>query len=314
MLKVSVIVPVKNEASSIAVLLDALLSQSRLPDEIVITDGGSTDNTVQIINSYAKKNDFIRLICLPHAFAGKGRNTSIAHSKNNIIASIDAGCVPAQNWLEELIEPFEENTAVEVVYGLCKPAPKTLLETCFVLSTEPDGFSTSVASMAHKKEVWEKTGGYPEDLGSSEDTIFKSKICDMGFKTAVNDKARVYWQARSRISDFFKQFYDQSKSSGYLSLRAWFHIRKIIFIITVIFFAVIGMTKYRNLLFFALLLYIIWIGFTVTKHYGWFKGIKCEMGTYFILPIVFIVRDAAQISGFISGIIRKMRNRSLYGS
>ena len=54
-MKVSVIVPVRDEEDSIRELLDSLLAQTRPPDEIVITDGGSVDATPQIIEDYIHK-------------------------------------------------------------------------------------------------------------------------------------------------------------------------------------------------------------------------------------------------------------------
>ena len=50
---VSVICTVLNEGESIKGLLDSLAAQTRLPDEIIFVDGGSRDNTVDILNSYA---------------------------------------------------------------------------------------------------------------------------------------------------------------------------------------------------------------------------------------------------------------------
>jgi glycosyltransferase involved in cell wall biosynthesis len=61
-MKVSVIVPVRDEEDSIRELLDSLLAQTRPPDEIVITDGGSIDATPQIIESYREKGAPVKLI------------------------------------------------------------------------------------------------------------------------------------------------------------------------------------------------------------------------------------------------------------
>ena len=48
LMRISVIVPVRDEAQSISALLEGLLAQSRPPDEIVIADGGSIDETAAI--------------------------------------------------------------------------------------------------------------------------------------------------------------------------------------------------------------------------------------------------------------------------
>ncbi len=305
MFKISVIIPVKNEELTIARLLEALLAQTRIPDDIIITDGGSADKTVSIIKEYAHKNSSIKLICLPEAFPGKGRNSSIARSGSDIIASIDAGCEPVKNWLEELIKPFEADPEVKVVYGRYKPAVKTLLEKCFVLATEPSGYDFSVASMAHKKEVWEKVGGYPEDLRSGEDTVFKSKIRDIGSKAVINCNALMYWQPRSNIPDFFMQFYNHANSSGRLGLRTAFYARKIIFISIFMLFTIIGIFAYPVFLFFAAALYMIWMSFTMIKHYDRLSDIKITPMVYLTLPAVFFTRDMAQVCGYVTGLMRR---------
>ncbi len=73
-MKVSVIVPVRDEENSIRELLDSLLAQTRPPDEIVITDGGSVDATPQIIEEYIRKGAPVRLMRERASLPGRGRN------------------------------------------------------------------------------------------------------------------------------------------------------------------------------------------------------------------------------------------------
>ena len=58
-IKISVIVPTFNEEKNISKLIKALLSQSFLPDEIIISDGYSTDNTLKIIHSLFKTDQYL---------------------------------------------------------------------------------------------------------------------------------------------------------------------------------------------------------------------------------------------------------------
>lgn len=304
-MKISVIVPVRNEETSIKDLLDALLTQSRKPDEIIITDGGSADRTKLIINDYIKKGFTIRLICLPEAFPGKGRNTSITNAKHEIIASIDAGCRPNENWLEELIKPFEVDPTTEVVFGRYKPAPKTLLEKCFITTTEFIKSNPSVVSMGFQKDVWHKIGGFPEDIRSSEDVIFISKIMAGRFKTKFTSKAIVYWQPRSTFFAFFKKFHQHGKTNGYLNIKLGFYIRKIVFFIILLSFLYAGFFKNSVFLIFAVGIYLMWMSISLFRHYKWFQGIKNRPEVYLILPMVFLTRDIAQISGFVFGVLQK---------
>ncbi len=54
-MKVSLIATVKNEGENLRNLLDSILDQTLLPDEVVICDGGSTDNTCAILEEYQQR-------------------------------------------------------------------------------------------------------------------------------------------------------------------------------------------------------------------------------------------------------------------
>ncbi len=75
-MKISVIVPVLNEEESIRALLEGLLKQSRPAEEIVITDGGSSDATPQIIAQYAEHHPEVRVLREAHALPGRRRNVA----------------------------------------------------------------------------------------------------------------------------------------------------------------------------------------------------------------------------------------------
>ena len=52
---VAVTIGVYNEEKNISALLESLLNQTRLPDEIIIADDGSKDNTAKIVREYAAR-------------------------------------------------------------------------------------------------------------------------------------------------------------------------------------------------------------------------------------------------------------------
>ena len=93
-MKISVVIPVRDEERSIRPLLDNLLAQTQRPDEIVITDGGSTDATRDIIFEYIQTGAPIKLIEVDHALPGRGRNLAVQVSQFDWIALIDAGIRP----------------------------------------------------------------------------------------------------------------------------------------------------------------------------------------------------------------------------
>lgn len=313
-MKVSVIIPVKNEESTIRDLLDGLLIQTKKPDEIVITDGGSIDKTREIIDEYSKKNnELIKLICLPQSLPGKGRNTSIEHASYNIIASIDAGCKPDKEWLRELMVIFEK-ASVDVVFGLCKPVGKTILEKCIIASIIPTDNWLSVASMAFKKNIWEKVSGFPEDLRTAEDEIFIKRIRNLNCKISYNNKAIVFWRVRSTLQSFFIQYFQYSRGKGRVKSDYHFYLRKIIFyslLLSIFFVGTISHSIYYLLI--TALMFFVWGALSILKHRSNFTPIKNIFLSYLLLPFVILIRDFAAIAGFILGIIERSVNCQFRG-
>src|SRR3954469_24965042 len=124
-MKVSVIVPVRDEEESIRELLDGLLEQTRLPDEIIITDGGSVDATPQIIEEYMHKGAPVRLIRAGAALPGRGRNLGAAQASFEGLGVTDAGTRPPKSWPEGLDARAEKDDSVDVVYGSWQPVTDT---------------------------------------------------------------------------------------------------------------------------------------------------------------------------------------------
>src|SRR5437667_8612464 len=123
---VSVVATVKNECDSIEAFLSALLNQSRAPDEIVISDGGSTDGTPEAIRrAIANAATRLRLIQAPGTNIAQGRNRAIASCSGSIVAVTDAGTKPRPDWLERLVRPLETDPSIAVSGGFFEPDGST---------------------------------------------------------------------------------------------------------------------------------------------------------------------------------------------
>ena len=82
---ISVIITVLNEGESIRRLMDSLVAQTQAPDEVVIVDGGSRDNTVAILREYESTLP-LRVLVEPGANISVGRNHAIDAAQGDIIA------------------------------------------------------------------------------------------------------------------------------------------------------------------------------------------------------------------------------------
>ena len=81
-MKYVLITAARNEAAVITQTLDAVVAQSTLPARWVIVDDGSTDDTPSIVETYARKYSFIKLVRRPprdrRSFAGKAHAVNAA--------------------------------------------------------------------------------------------------------------------------------------------------------------------------------------------------------------------------------------------
>ena len=218
---VSLIVTVKNEAASIRGLLDSIVAQTRPPDEVVIADGGSTDATLYIINSYAARLP-LRLLLVPDANIAQGRNAAIRAATGEIIACTDGGVRLAAPWLAEIVRPFEQDgPPPDVVSGFFQPDPQTTFELAMgatvlpsLAEIKPAAFLPSSRSVAFTKAAWERAGGYPEWLDYCEDLIFDFNLRGAGCRFAWAPQAIAHFRHRSSLSAFFRQYYRYARGDG----------------------------------------------------------------------------------------------------
>lgn len=218
----SVIATVYNEGENIRRLLDSLAAQTRQPDEVVICDGGSTDETADILRGYAREGKLsLRVIVQPGANISQGRNAAIAEAEGPIIASTDAGVRLEAEWLDALISPFEEAPQIQVVSGFFAPNPYSIFEISMGATVLPaladvdlGEFLPSSRSMAFRKEAWEAVGGYPEWIDYCEDLLFDFALRERYGPFAFAPQALAYFRPRSNLAAFFRQYYRYARGDG----------------------------------------------------------------------------------------------------
>lgn len=97
---ISVIIPSYNSTNFIGATLDSVLSQSVVPDEIIVVDDGSTDDSVLYIQ---KNYPTVKVIQQTNGGPSKARNTGIKNATSNYIAFLDAD----DYWAETKVEFYK---------------------------------------------------------------------------------------------------------------------------------------------------------------------------------------------------------------
>lgn len=312
-MKVSICITVFNEEKSISKLIESLLKQTKKPDEVIIVDGGSTDKTVDIIKHYKKKDKKIKLI-IKKCNRAEGRNISVDIARNNIIITTDADCIAEKEWIGKITAPFKYKD-IDIVAGFYNMKADTdfLKAASYFIGVVPskfnDKFLPSTRSMAFRKSVWEKIGGFPEgDNNSAEDTDFNHKALEYRMKYARVKDARVEWRIPQTYKGFVKKIYDYAKwdarygkwthpSKGLMShnLKALY---KLIRYLLGLLLLVVGLFNhiFLILLLIGIVIYSYWAYKKVYEEFG-----NAKIGLWGI--VIQYITDFNVIAGFFDGLV-----------
>ncbi len=322
---ISLIATVYNEGRAVRDLLDSILEQTLPPDEIVIVDGGSSDDTLEHLRAYQDRLP-LRVMVQPGANISQGRNRAVAEARGDIIAVTDAGVTLVPTWLEAITRPLRENPDVAVVSGFFVPEPWNAFEMALGATTLPDlseidpqTFLPSSRSLAFRKTAWEAVGGYPEWLDYCEDLIFDFELRKRYGFFAWAPTAIARFRPRRSLREFFWQYYRYARGDGKADL--WRHrhaIRYGTYLVAVPTLAILGRKKTRAFWLWGLFGFFVYVKRPYTRLMrAWERplpgGIPLytfeKLYTLGLIPIIRVVGDVAKMLGYPVGLWWRWQHR-----
>lgn len=305
-MKISFIATVYNEEKTIESFVRSILKQSKLPDEVIITDGGSTDRTVEILKEFGKNIS----VFVKKGNRSLGRNEAIKHATGDIIVCTDSGNIVDPSWVKQITTPFNDKT-VEVVAGYYKGIAKTIFQNCVIPyalvmpdKIDPNKFLPATRSMAFKKSIWKKVGGFNEQFSHNEDYVFAKKLEATGAKIVFAKEAIVHWIPPNT----YKQAFIMMFRFAYGDIEAGIVRSKILLLFARYFLAlyfVFLSSLYRSLvgLILTILVFVVYVFWSIVKNYKYVKKKEAVR----ILPSLQFTADASVILGTLLGLIQVAR-------
>lgn len=193
---VSVVIPAFNEEKIITNCLNAMASQTTSRDfEVILVNNNSTDKTVEIAKTYAKRID-LKIIEETKKGRGPARKRGFEEAKGEIILSTDSDTVVPSDWLEKMVSQLEESKAV-ALSGTCKVTDCSPVMNMLFNFLQPQfmrvyrlffgHFWLSGFNFAIYKDAYQKSGGFDVDLNAQEDVDLAKKVSIIGKIQFIND-------------------------------------------------------------------------------------------------------------------------------
>jgi glycosyltransferase involved in cell wall biosynthesis len=210
----SIIIPIFNGAARIGYCLDSLMKQvADRKIEILVVDDGSTDNTADVVRGYSS----VRLISQANAGPASARNRGALEAQGDILLFTDDDCVPTPDWLEAMLEPFQD---IEVVgaKGVYRTHQRSLAARFVQIEYEdkyrlmanlPSIDFIDTYSAAFRRDRFLEMTGYDTSfpVACAEDIELSYRMSARGWKMVFAPKAIVYHTHPSTLSSYLKKKY-----------------------------------------------------------------------------------------------------------
>jgi succinoglycan biosynthesis protein ExoA len=219
--KISIIMAVRNESKYIHECIEAIVNQDypKEKTEIIIADGESSDNTIEILSNFLSKAN-ITILNNKGKIVSSGLNTVIKVSKGEYLIRIDGHTIISKNYVSECVSKLIK-TGVDCTGGLMKAEGLTKIGMIISSATssvfgignskfhysEKEQLAETVYMGAWTRNIFKKIGLFDEDLVRNQDDEFNYRISENGGRILLSPEIKSLYFNRDSIKSLWKQYY-----------------------------------------------------------------------------------------------------------
>jgi len=221
---VSVVVATYNRKALLDTCIQSLLSQNYPNLEVLVVNDGSSDGTVELLETYQKKDSRITFLTQQNKGIASARNSGIKKARGEIICFTDDDCIADRDWIKNLVKGFVDDSIGGVGGEVVGYKPTTLVERYVDKNKLLDqsnfiNIFLLTANASFRKDVLERIKCFDENFyrmgGEDVDLGIKMLLARKALRYAP--AAKVLHKHRSTLSGLMKQ------SSGYGRGYAFLH-------------------------------------------------------------------------------------------
>ena len=318
-MKVSIILPIRNEERFISKTLQSIIDQKFKGElEIIISDGLSNDGTLDIIKLFQKKYIYIKLIRNNAKTVPVGFNNALNFATGDIIIRVDGHSILKPDFIKNSIKILNKKN-VSCVGGPTKHFSDTSvgenisIAQCsyfgaggasFRIGVRKGKYVNTLAFGAYKRAVFLKVGAYDEELIRNQDEELNYRIVKNGGKIWIDPSIKSVYYVRNSIIKLFSQyyyygFYKVRVIQKIKSIFSFRHLIPAVFVLTLISFIVIGI--FQRIIWPTLFLGALYLFVNIT--FSIYESVKHGVKSLILLPIIYFIMHFSYGLGFLVGLV-----------
>lgn len=205
---VSIIITCYNYGACVGEAIDSCLNQTYVPEEIIVVDDGSSDDSRDVISEYHKNHPEIITLFQKNQGVAAARNNGIAQATQPYLVCLDADDKLHTEYVRPLREAMEQDRGLGVAYtglGLLQQdggvtpnawPPHFNFESQATPANPPS--NTIPCAAMFRKSMWERAGGYKQVYAPAEDTEFWTRGLSVGFTAKrITEEPLFHYRAHS---------------------------------------------------------------------------------------------------------------------
>lgn len=216
----TVICPVKNEEAFIESVIQFFIKAAPAEKELYIVDGGSIDQTRNLVLKYVADYSNIHLLDNPHQIVPYALNIALKASSGDPVIRLDAHTHYAPDYFEKILETFEK-TGADIVGGPMRAAGVSEFQKAVAYATstrlgvgdsgfhddKKAGYVDSVYLGAWRRKIFDDVGYFDTLMKRNQDDEFHYRAKSKGKKIYLNPEIRSTYFPRNSSGKLFSQYY-----------------------------------------------------------------------------------------------------------
>lgn len=326
---VTVIMPIRNEASFIKQSLQAVVDQDYPANlmNILVIDGMSTDETPEIVRRFQVSHPNVELINNPGKIVPVGLNIALQQAQGEIIVRVDGHCIIRPDYVRHCVEylsreeiagvggPMETigETSNSQAIALAMSSPFGVGGSAFRTVKDRKMFVDTVAFPAYKRETIRQAGLFDEELIRNQDDEYNYRLREMNGRILMTPDIRSRYYSRSSFSHLWKQYFQygfwkvrvMQKHPRQMSLRQ--------FVPPAFVASLLGLAIFAPFVKLARLLLLAEVAVYTIANLGASLSTAAKGGRRYLpyLPLAFLALHTSYGAGFLVGLVKFARRWKL---